>query len=626
VVAFVTVDYACVARARGNTLVGMLDPFAPDTAQASQTTCPLPPYPPTSLDTDPRKAARALYWQGWRVSSIARHLDLKRGTVNSWRERDKWDEASAIDKVNSALEIRLIALIAKEKKDGADFKEIDLLGRQLERTARVTKYGETGKESDLNPNIAARNAGPKRKPERNTISDDQAKKIREAFLDCLFDYQKVWYRNREQRTRMVLKSRQIGATFYFAREALVDAIETGHNKIFLSASRSQAFIFRNYIKKFAKEAADVELEGDPIILPNGSELRFLGTNSATAQGYHGDFYFDEFFWVPKFKELNKLASAMAMHKHWRKTYFSTPSSMSHEAYAMWTGKDGRKRKKDEGFSLDLSHNALAGGLVCADRKWRQIVTVEDAVAGGCDLFDLDELLDEYSEADYANLLMCQFIDDTASVFKFSDLQACMVDSWVEWAADYKPFALRPFGHKRVWVGYDPALTGDSAGCVVLAPPAVPGGKFRVLEKHQWRGLDFEAQAESIRKITQRFNVEYIGIDTTGLGAAVHQLVSKFFPQAQAINYSPEVKSRLVLKGISVVSKGRLEFDAGWVDFAQSFLAIRKTITGSGRHVTYVAARNEEIGHADLAWACLHALGNEPLEGMTTLNGGFMEFS
>lgn len=616
-----------IARARGHTLAVMLDPFAPAEDAAAPQASPLSPFLPTTLDTDPRKAARALYWQGWRISSIATHLGLKRPTVEAWKQRDEWDKASPIDRVDAAVELRLIALIAKEKKDPVDFKEIDLLGRQLERTARVRKYGETGKEGDLNPNIAARNAGPKKKPERNAISEDQAKKIREAFLAELFDYQKVWYRNRDQRTRMLLKSRQIGATWYFAREALIDAIETGHNKIFLSASRSQAFIFRNYIKKFAADAAGVELEGDPIILPNGAELRFLGTNSATSQGYHGDFYFDEFFWVPKFKELNKLASGMAMHKKWRKTYFSTPSSMSHEAYPMWTGKDGRKRKKDENpVPLDLSHKLLAPGLLCADRKWRQIVTVEDAVAAGCDLFDLDELRDEYSEVDYANLLMCQFIDDTASVFSFADLQACMVDSWADWIDDYKPLAMRPFGHQPVWVGYDPARSGDSAGCVVVAPPRVPGGKFRVLEKHQWRGLDFEAQAENIRQITKRYNVTYIAIDTTGLGAAVYELVQKFFPQVVALHYSPEVKSRLVLKGLSVVSKGRLEYDAGWVDFAQSFLAIRKTMTGSGRQVTFVSQRSEEIGHADLAWACLHALGNEPLEGATQLNGGFMEIS
>jgi len=318
---------------------------------------------------------------------------------------------------------------------------------------------------------------------------------------------------------------------------------------------------------------------------------------------------------------------MAMHKKWRKTYFSTPSSITHEAYTFWTGEHyNRGRAKADHIHLDTSHSALARGRLCEDRQFRQIVTVEDAVAGGCDLFDIDELRLEYSAQEYANLLMCQFIDDTASLFPLAELQRCMVDSWEEWADDFKPLAPRPFGFRAVWVGYDPALSGDSAGLVVVAPPAVPGGKFRVLHKQQFRGMDFEAQADAIHAITKQYNVEYMSIDTTGIGQGVYQLVKQFYPGAVALNYSPEVKGRLVLKGLSVISKGRLEFDAGWTDLAQSFMAIRKTMTASGRKVTYEASRSEETGHADLAWACLHALDNEPLEGVTANNTGFMEFS
>ena len=153
-----------------------------------------------------------------------------------------------------------------------------------------------------------------------------------------------------------------------------------------------------------------------------------------------------------------------------------------------------------------------------------------------------------------------------------------------------------------------------------------GGKFRVLHKEQWRGMDFEAQADAIRRITQDFNVEYMAIDTTGIGQGVYQLVRQFYPNLVALNYSPDVKGRLVLKGLSVIGKGRLEFDAGWTNLAQSFMAIRKTMTASGKQVTYEASRSEETGHADLAWACLHALGNEPLEGITANDTGFMEFS
>ena len=65
-------------------------------------------------------------------------------------------------------------------------------------------------------------------------------------------------------------------------------------------------MFKQYIIAFAREHADVDLKGDPIVLPNGAQLIFLGTNARTAQGHHGNFYFDEFFWVPRFTELNKV--------------------------------------------------------------------------------------------------------------------------------------------------------------------------------------------------------------------------------------------------------------------------------------------------------------------------------
>ncbi|UNY41777.1 terminase large subunit [Burkholderia phage Menos] len=598
-----------------------------DRARASPYACRmLETTDPIQREANVRQIARSLYWQGWRISSIARHLELKPATVASWCRRDKWKDATPIERIEAAAETRLMVLIAKDKKDGADYKEIDLLGRQIERLARVQKYGETGKEGDLNPNIAARNAGPKRKPPKNEISEEQEERIVKAFRESLFDYQKVWYRNGDQQTRNILKSRQIGATWYFAREAFVDALDTGRNQIFLSASKAQAHVFKQYIVQFARDVADVELTGDPIILPNGATLYFLGTNSRTAQSYHGNLYFDEYFWVPKFRELNTVASGMAMHKRWRLTYFSTPSSTTHEAYAFWSGADAnRGRAPCDRIQIDTSHEALVRGMLGEDEQWRQIVTVLDAIEGGCDLFDLERLRRRYSAEAFANLLMCQFIDDSVSVFKLAELQRCMVDSWEEWSDDFSPLLLRPFGYREVWVGYDPALTGDSAGLVVVAPPRVEGGTFRVLERHQFRGNDFEEQAAAIEQITQRYNVGYIAIDTTGMGQGVYQLVRKFYPAAVALNYSPEVKTRLVLKGQSVIRNGRLQFDAGWTDLAAAFMGIKQTMTASGRHATYTADRNEETGHADLAWACLHAIDREPLAGGDINSSSFTEF-
>ncbi|MCQ9371938.1 terminase family protein, partial [Corynebacterium sp. 35RC1] len=171
---------------------------------------------------------------------------------------------------------------------------------------------------------------------------------------------------------------------------------------------------------------------------------------------------------------------------------------------LWNGdRFNRKRAKGERIALDISHDRLAGGFTGEDKIWRQIVTIIDAMRGGCNLFDIDELRLEYSPEEFENLLMCGFIDDSYSVFPLAELQKCMVDSWDAWD-DFKPFLLRPFGHRPVWVGYDPSHTGDSAALVVLAPPSSPGGKFRVLHRQQFKGLDFEAQAEAIRKVTLHY--------------------------------------------------------------------------------------------------------------------------
>ncbi|WP_284424764.1 terminase family protein [Acidovorax sp. SUPP1855] len=578
------------------------------------------------MAADKRRAARHLYWQGWRVSSIAEYIQEPRSTVQGWKDAEDWDKAQPAQRVEAALETRLVQLVMKEGKTGGDFKEIDLLGRQIERLARVQKYEKTGKDADLNPAIERRNAKPKKRPERNHFDETEHQMLLDAFAGSLFGYQQVWRDNMDQRTRFILKSRQIGATWYFAREALADALATGRNQIFLSASKAQAHIFKQYIIAFAKEACGVELSGDPIVLSNGAHLYFLGTNALTAQGYHGNFYFDECFWTRKFDELNKVASGMAMHKHWRKTYFSTPSSIQHPAHALWSGERyNRKRAKADRITLDLSHGHLGGGFTGEDRIWRQIVNIIDAQRGGCNLFDLDELRNEYSADEFENLLMCGFIDDSYSVFPLAELQRCQVDSWETWP-DFKPFLLRPFGYRPVWVGYDPSHTGDSAALVVLAPPSTPGGKFRVLHRQQFRGLDFEAQAEAIQKITQTYNVAHIGIDTTGIGQGVFQLVKKFFPAARSYHYSVEVKTRLVLKAKSVISKGRLEFDAGAVDIAQAFLAIKKILTASGRQATFAAGRSEATSHADLAWACMHAMDNEPLEGDVAANRSIMEIT
>jgi len=574
-----------------------------------------------------RDQARKLYWQGYSVTEVANELDIPRPTVESWRKRDKWDNAPVSVKVADCIETRLAQLIAMPKKSDAHLKEMDTLTRMLERTCRMGKYEKTGNEADLNPKVANRNSKQKKKrdKEKNFLSDEHIQALREDFEKSLFKYQKVWGRARDDhRIRNILKSRQIGATWYFAREAFLDAVENGDNQIFLSASKAQAHVFREYIVQWVKDVCDVTLRGDPMHLPNGATLYFLGTSSRTAQSYHGHVYMDEYFWIPRFKEFKKVTSGMAAHKKWTQTYFSTPSTVGHEAYPFWAGTHLNKgRKEDEKVEIDTSHDALQDGCLCEDGVWRHIVTIEDAEKGGCDLFDLAALKLEYSDEEFANLFMCVFVDDHVSYFKLKELEACMVDSLPIWT-DFNPYANdnRPYGDRPVWIGYDPSRYRDDASIVVLAPPHGKHKKYRILEKQVFRNTDFEKQAEAINDLCDRYNVQHIGIDKSGIGQAVYDMVKKFFSRVSGVSYSVEVKNRLVLKLKQIITRKELQFDCGMTDLVMALMSIRQTGTASGRQTTFQAHRTSETGHADSAWALMHAVEHEeiaPIAGQSTKN-------
>lgn len=563
--------------------------------------------PTASERREKRAKAAAMYWAGHTPKEIAKDLNVPESTVYSWRKEDGWELSEPAKRLATRMEMRLHLLVEREDKTELELREIETLSRSLMRAARVQKFFEGGNETDLLPKTKRRHKKKKKEPAKNEFSPEAITEINQAWRDELFDYQNEWWSARRRfRIRNILKSRQIGATWYFAREAFVDAVNTGDNQIFLSASKAQAHIFKLYIRQFAQEVTGVELTGDPIVLWNGATLYFLSTNSATAQGYHGHVYMDEYMWINGFAKLQKVASGMALHKKWKQTYFSTPSSVQHEGYQFWAGEHfNRGRTSAEHVTIDVSHDTLAPGHLGEDNHWRQIVTIHDAMARGCDLFDLEQLRLEYSPETFAQLLECKFSDDLEAVFTLKDLMACMVDGWEVWE-DFKPFLDRPLGDRPVWVGYDPSRTRDDACLAVIAPPAVPGGNFRVIEKHRYSNKSFVYQAEQIKRICDRYNVKHIGVDASGIGYGVYERVKEFYPMVEKITYNVAVKTRLVIKAQQLVRTRRLEFDAGEKVTAQAFMGIRKTTLGNGS-ISYAANRTAETGHADEAWAIMHAL-------------------
>ncbi|WBF68268.1 terminase family protein [Desulfovibrio subterraneus] len=581
-----------------------------------------------------KEAARGLYCKRYSIREISRTLGIPRRTVYHWVDAEAWGDMLSHEGVEDAAQRRLVLLIARDDKTKADLQEIDRLTSALERFQRLREReqamrGEPCETASAKPEQQGQQdqRGTREKRERKggdsrsgkrrgrSIKNDVSHLTPEDFKAQLhqhyFAYQRELMQAKHYRNRQILKSRQIGATWYFAQEAFEDACTTGDDQIFLSATRAQAEVFRDYIIQIAQQKFDLELKGNPITLHTAhgpATLRFLSNNSKSAQGYHGHVYIDEFFWIRGFKELHKVATGMAAHKKWRRTLFSTPSAVTHPGYGLWNGdwynaRNKVKRQQFPGFK------EMQSGILCPDNTWRKIITLEDAMAGGCDLFDLNDLKLEYGPEEFENLFMCGFVDDTNAVFLLPQLQACGADP-AEWA-DYNPKLPRPFGNKPVWCGYDPSRSRDDASFVVIAPPEKPGGMFRVLERFKWVNKSYLWQVARIREITQRYNVQFMGIDTTGPGIGVYENVRIFYPRATSIHYSVQTKTELVLKGRELVESNRIQWDAADKEVGLAFMMIRQTTTPSGA-MTYAANRSESTGHADAAFAILHGVSYEPL--------------
>ncbi|EMD3042987.1 terminase family protein [Salmonella enterica] len=581
--------------------------------------------------------ARSLYLQRNTPREIRDRLKLSSvRVVYYWATKFEWYTALERDGVEEVIAERVALLARRDHKTPEEADEFDrlighhvkLMGmryKHLEAMAGVSVRTVSASEDDDAESFIASESGRggngkkggkrKRPPKTNDVSELTADSF-QPIVDKLYGFQKTLRANKYRRRRNLLKARQIGATWYFAFEAFEDAVLTGDTQIFLSASKRQALVFRTYIAKIAMEYFGIPIKGDPIRLSNLAEIFFLATNSNTAQSNSGHLYIDEYMWIPRFSTLNTVASAMTTRTKWRMTWFSTPSAKTHEGYLLWSGENWRKgnaARKDVDFPSFEEYRD--GGRECPDGVWRYVVTIEDAVAGGIDDIDIDELRETYSKADFDMLYMCVFVDDKDSVFSFSQLLKCGVNisTW----EDFHPGEEHPFGNREVWGGFDPARTGDTATFVVIGVPMVAVERYRVLEVFRWKGLSLVWMAEQIHTIKSRYNMTYIGIDVTGMGIGVFEMVQGFARrEAKAIHYSVESKNRLVMKMLDVVDTDRIEWNEDQKEIATAFLQVKKTTTASGNAMTFVADRSNENGHADVFFAIAHAMDNEPLNYRT----------
>lgn len=570
-------------------------------------------------------AAQALYLRRYTPKEIAKSLHLKNvRIVYYWAEKYKWALLLSEESIEDAINRRLALLIGRDNKTELELREIDNLVIQHVKIAKIRSKNEslainsgTAEAVTGEQTLQQLNEKPGKKPRRkrrNDISGITPAQLDDVAKTLLYPHQLYVRENKNaSRYRFILKSRQIGFTFYFAFEAFEDAILTGNNQIFVSSSKAQARVFSMYIKRIADEFFDVEIKGGDIItLSNHANLILCANNVSTAQSYSGNVYFDEVFWMSKFIDLYTGAKGMATLGDFRITLFSTPSTKDHPCHKLWSGeewKNGSPKRKNIDFPRDES--LRMNGTVCPDKFWRLLITMEDAINLGFDKVDIDDLRESNSAQAFNILYCCRFAESGKSVFNFEKLQKCITDAtkWqdLDWNAD------RPFGNREVWAGFDPSRTRDNATFVLVAPPLHPDEKFRVIAVYQWRGMNFKYMANEIKKIKSKFNVTYIGIDITGIGYGVYEHIREFARrEVRDIHYNVNIKNQLVLKMVDVVEEGRIEWDENQKTLITAFMSIEQQTTAKSNQITYAASRTEMTGHADEFFAVSHAVFNEPL--------------
>jgi len=206
-----------------------------------------------------------------------------------------------------------------------------------------------------------------------------------------FDYQLQWNTGARTKNRVLTKMRQPGADWFFALEALNDALVTGRNQIFLGTSADYAMNAKAYMTAFVDHAAP-RVKHDEIVvhkhhleLANGAAIHFIGPKSPAAS-LHGNVYASEFAWAESPKDLIAIAKRLSMHSRYHSTFYTTPS---HNPEAWRTYQS----------------------LTASKQTTSMLFTAEDARQSGASLFAddwLETMQRELTAEEWQMLFMCEW--------------------------------------------------------------------------------------------------------------------------------------------------------------------------------------------------------------------------
>lgn len=516
-----------------------------------------------SYKEDIKEKALNLIRAGVPICDVSQELTINRGTLNNWIKKTKNKDVNKESR--ESLE-KQIATLSKRAPTEANSRKLAMLTKSLERLEK--KYRKIDKK-----------APPK------IVYNEDVKALKTKMLADdygLYEYQKKFIQD-ESRFRLWLKSRQIGATYGCAGEALVDAM-SGMDQLILSASETQALKWYAEIHKHA-EKLGIALEGstNEIKTPGGT-IYIFANNFRTIQGFSGSVWMDEFAWYLNPKRI------------WEAFVPSITSVKAGETQARITI-----------LSTPFEQDSLFHKLCIDETKYymfsRRKTTIYDAVKDGLDV-DIDVLKDLFDSDSWGMMYECIFADDEASFFPISLIKSCVKD-YMYYAPNVKSI---------LWSGYD---IGRTKHLSVLSALEKIEGRYTLCILDRFKNATFESQKTILNEHLTMYLSSNMRIDKTGIGMDLAEGFESRYPtRVEGVSFTPSSKEFMVLN-----FKKMLEDKLITIPNDPNLIAAIHSIKRKAGAKKMVYFSNEDKnGHADEFWsialACkkLDVLGRGNEEG------------
>ena len=201
-----------------------------------------------------KEAAKRLFLRRCKAKEIQAQLNLPNiRIVYYWIRQGGWEDMLSDEEPLTAVGRRITLILDKQTTlTKGDLDELDRLTTVRERLLKQSAKPAPAPIGDQPADAGQPREGQRRergergskggkqreKKVKNDVSELTEVDFLDKFTSTMFAYQKELLAAKQNpfnaRIRNILKSRQVGLTYYFAAEAFMDAVLTGDNQLFLS--------------------------------------------------------------------------------------------------------------------------------------------------------------------------------------------------------------------------------------------------------------------------------------------------------------------------------------------------------------------------------------------------------